>query len=347
MNALRWHGREDVRLEDVPDAAVGDFADCLIEVSMCGICGTDIAEYRSGPAMIWPGPHPLSGREAPVTLGHELVGVLVEGGSVDGSIQPGDRVTVDACLRCEECAACLRGDYHQCRYGGSVGLHCDGGFAPLLAVPAYTLVAVPDEVSDVQAALTEPFAVALHALERGELGGGDDVLVLGFGPIGAATALVARALGATPHVVEPDERRRRRAEELGLATMDGGEDLPKRARRALGDGGAPVVVDSTGIAAVTPVAVECAARGGRIILVGLPTAASQVETRRLTLFERSLVGSLGYRHDLPRVLAIVAAGTLDPAAVVDGTVPLAEAGGELERLAGDHGGTIKGMVKIR
>jgi len=259
----------------------------------------------------------------------------------------GDRVTVDACLRCEECAACLRGDYHLCRYGGSVGLHSDGGFAPLLAVPAYTLVGVPDEVSDEQAALTEPFAVALHALERGGLGGGDDVLVLGFGPIGAATALVARSLGATPYVVEPDERRRQRAEELGLATMDGGEDLPKRARRALGDGGAPVVVDSTGVAAVAPVAVECAARGGRIVMFGLPTAASQVEMRRLTLFERSLVGSLGYRYDLPRVLAMVAAGALDPAAVIDSTVPLEEADGELARLAGDPGGTIKGVVKIR
>ena len=69
--------------------------------------------------------------------------------------------------------------------------------------------------------------------------------------------------------------------------------------------------------------------------------------RRLTLFERSLVGSLGYRYDLQRALAMVAAGTLDPTAVLDGTVPLAEAGGELERIAADHGGTIKGMVKVR
>ena len=69
--------------------------------------------------------------------------------------------------------------------------------------------------------------------------------------------------------------------------------------------------------------------------------------RRLTLFERSLVGSLGYRYDLPRVLAMVAAGALDPAAVIDSTVPLEEAAGELARLAGDPGGTIKGVVKIR
>jgi (R,R)-butanediol dehydrogenase/meso-butanediol dehydrogenase/diacetyl reductase len=347
MKALRWHGREDVRLDEVPEAAVDGLANCLIAVSLCGVCGTDIAEYRAGPTMIWPTPHPLSGRQAPLTLGHELVGVLVEGGSADGSIQPGARVTIDACLRCGRCGACRRGDYHRCRHGGSVGLHSDGGFAPLVAVPDYTLVAVPDQVSDVQAALTEPFAVALHALERAGLGGGDDVLVLGFGPIGAATALIARALGATPYVVEPSQARRQRAEELGLRTIDGGEDLPKRARRTLGDGGPPVVVDSTGVAAVTPLAVECAARGGRVVLVGLPNAPSEVDTRRLTLFERSLVGSLGYRYDLPRVLAMVAAGTLDPAPVVGNTVPLAEVVEELERIATAPGGTIKTMVEIR
>lgn len=346
MQALRWHGREDVRLEEVPDATAGDFGDCLIEVSLCGICGSDIAEYRAGPTMIWPGRHPLSGREAPLTLGHELVGTLVAGGSADGSIAPGARVTIDACMRCETCAACRRGDYHLCRHGGSVGLHCDGGFAPLLAVPAYTLVAVPDRVSDLQAALTEPFAVGLHALRRGELREADDVLVLGFGPIGAATALLARALGAVPHVVEPDERRRRRAGELGLATLDGGEDLPRRARRALGDGGPPVVVDSTGVAAVAPVAVECAGRGGRVVLVGLPTGPSQVEARRLTLFERSLVGSLGYREDLPRVLAMVAAGAVDPAALVDDVVPLDRAAARLAKLAAGPAGAIKTVVEI-
>jgi (R,R)-butanediol dehydrogenase/meso-butanediol dehydrogenase/diacetyl reductase len=288
-------------------------------------------------------PHPLTGQAPPVTLGHELVGTVVDGAAA--GLEPGTRVTADACLRCGTCAACARGDYHMCRYGGSIGLHLDGAFARLAALPGYALVPVPDGVSDRQAALTEPFAVALHGLDRAGLRAGTDVLVLGFGPIGAAAALTARALGATAYVVEVNAGRRAAAEDLGFATLDAGDDLPRRARRSLGDGGADVVVESTGVEALLANAVECAARGGRIVLLGLPRGASELATRRLTLFERSLVGSLGYRHDLPRVLALVAAGAIDPAAIVSLTVPLGEAADALRSLA-DPGDTLKVLVDV-
>jgi (R,R)-butanediol dehydrogenase/meso-butanediol dehydrogenase/diacetyl reductase len=348
MQALRWHGREDVRLEEVPEPGDVTDGEVLVEVHACGICGTDVSEYRSGPQMIQPSrPHPLSGQSAPVTLGHELVGRVVEGTSPDGRIGPGDRVTVDACLRCGTCAACTRGDYHLCRYGGSVGLHTDGGFAPLMKVPGYTLVAVPDGVRDDQAALSEPFAVGLHGLQRAGVGAGTTVLVLGFGPIGAAAALVARALGARPTVVEVSPERRAAAEELGLPTMDSGEDLSRRARRELGDGGAEVVVESTGVAALLSTAVECTVRGGRVALLGLPKDPSTLDVRRLVLFERSLVGSLGYRHDLPRVLDLMAGGALDPSSIVSDTVPLSSADDALAGLASSPGGRIKVLVDTR
>ena len=342
MRALRWHGRQDVRLDELPEPAAGPHADALIAVTHCGICGTDLAEWRSGPGMIRLTPHPLTQQAPPVTLGHELVGTLVEGG---GDVRVGARVTVDACVRCGACPACARGDYHLCRYGGSIGLHMDGGLAPLVRVPSYTLIPVPDEVSDQQAALTEPFAVALHGLERARAKPGSDLLVLGFGTIGAATALVARALGIRAHVVEQDGDRRQIAERLGFATLDPGESLPRRARKQLGDGGADVVVESTGVAALVPVAIECAARGGRIALLGLPNSSSAVDPTRLTLFERSLVGSLGYRHDLPRVLHLVAGGRLDPAVLVGATVPLADAAAAIEELAQAPDARIKVLVE--
>src|SRR4051794_15884102 len=126
MRALRWHDRADIRLEDVPEPEATPLLDALIAVDLCGICGTDLSEYKHGPGMIRRSPHPLSGQEPPITLGHELVGTLVSGQSPDGSITPGARVTVDACLRCGHCSACIRGEYHRCRYGGSIGLHSNG-----------------------------------------------------------------------------------------------------------------------------------------------------------------------------------------------------------------------------
>jgi len=188
--AVRWHGRRDVRLEQVdrpPDPGPGM---AKIAVSYCGICGTDIGEYREGPFMIREAAHPLTGQAPPLTLGHEFSGRVVAVGS-DVDVEPGTRVTVDACWRCGHCEACVRGDYHLCRQGGSIGLHSDGAFAPEVVVPSYTLVPLPDAVDDDAAALSEPLAVALHALDRGQVQAADDVLVIGFGPIGAGVALLS------------------------------------------------------------------------------------------------------------------------------------------------------------
>src|SRR5205807_2570038 len=160
-------------------------------------------------------------------------------------------------------------DYHLCRLGGSVGRHSDGAFASLVCVPDYTLVPLEDSVSSEQGALTEPFAVALHALKRAALAPGETVLVLGFGPIGAAGAL----------------------------------------------------------------------------LVGLGKETASVDPRRLTLFERSALGSLGYRHDLPTVVAMTGAGLVDPAAIVTDVIPLSRAPEAFARLAADPGGNIKVLVQ--
>jgi (R,R)-butanediol dehydrogenase / meso-butanediol dehydrogenase / diacetyl reductase len=332
-----------VRLEDVPEPKP-KAGEALVEVALCGICGTDLAEFTSGPQMISLRAHPLSGQAPPITLGHELVGRVLEGSSPDGSIAVGARVTVDACLRCGSCPACVRGDYHLCRFGGSIGLHVDGGFAPLVTVPGYTLVPVPDAVTDAQAALSEPFAVALHGLERAGTRAGAAVLVLGFGPIGAAAALIARRLGARSFVVERNPQRREVADALGLTTLDPGDDLPRRVRRELGGGGAEVVVESTGVAEVVPLAVECTVRGGRVAVLGIPKDVSRLDVRRLVLFERSLVGSLGYRHDLPRVLDLVAEGQLDPGVLVSHTAQLADAAKVLAEIASAPGGKIKVLV---
>jgi (R,R)-butanediol dehydrogenase / meso-butanediol dehydrogenase / diacetyl reductase len=346
--ALRWHGREDVRLDDVPEPSLRDGLDTLVEVALCGICGTDVAETRSGPMMIRTTPHPLTGQAPPITLGHELVGrVVAQRDQPFCELPSGQRVTADACLRCGRCAACQRGDYHQCRFGGSIGLHVDGGFARLAALPSYLLIPVPDGVADAAAAQAEPFAVALHGLERACVHPGDDVVVFGFGPIGAASALVARALGARPHVVEIADARRAAAEQLGLRTLDPGQDLVKRVRKTMGDGGAQVAVESTGVASVAPTAVECTMRGGRVALLGLPKDPVELDLRRLTWFERSLVGSLGYRHDLPRVLSLMEDGSIDALGVAGPVIPLTDAADELRRQTRQTPASIKTLVAMR
>jgi (R,R)-butanediol dehydrogenase/meso-butanediol dehydrogenase/diacetyl reductase len=186
--------------------------------------------------------------------------------------------------------------------------------------------------------------VALHCLDRVHVAAAEHVLILGFGAIGAATALVATVLGAIPLVVEASTERLRAASRLGFDTLAADGDLPRQVRRSVGGGGADVVVDATGSAEVLGTAVECATRGGRIVLVGLPASKSDLAIERLVLFERSLVGSLGYRNDLPRVLSLVETGRLDPGLLVETVIPLEAAPGKFSELVGSDCAAIKVLV---
>jgi (R,R)-butanediol dehydrogenase/meso-butanediol dehydrogenase/diacetyl reductase len=343
MRAARWYQAGDVRVEEVPALGPPPVGMVDVAVARCGICGTDVGEFRNGPFLIRNGTHPLTGQGPPVTLGHEFSGQVTACGE-GVATEPGTRVTADACWRCGQCPACQRGDYHLCRFGGSIGLASDGAFAPMVRVPAYTLVPLPDNVDDAKAALTEPLAVGLHALDRGRTAAGDQVLILGFGAIGAAAALVAVAIGARPIVVEVLPARRVLAQRLGLEVLEGGDELPRRLRRLTGRLGVDVVLECTGVGALVGEAVSCADRGGRIVLIGMGTKTASIDPSALTLYERSLAGSLGYRHDLPRVVALMSAGSLDPTPLIGETIGLDDVPETMRRLATDPGGLIKVLV---
>jgi (R,R)-butanediol dehydrogenase/meso-butanediol dehydrogenase/diacetyl reductase len=347
MRAVRWHGSRDVRLEEVElELPLGPEM-VEVEVAYCGICGSDVSEYVH-PFAIREIEHPLSGQQPPVTLGHEFSGRVVAVGAEVTGISPGDRVSADACWRCGECAACLAGDYNRCLKSGSIGLCSDGAFADRLRFPAYCVVPLPEAVGDREGALLEPLAVGLHALERGGLSAGDPVVVLGFGPIGAAAALIGAALGMEVLVSEPAAGRRTMAASLGLATIEPLEEpreLSRRVRQMTG-GGAAAVIDASGAAAALAVAPEMARRGGRVVLVGIPKRPVEIDGARLVLYERSLVGSLGYVADLPRVADLIAEGRLDVDPLISREIVLEQVPAELARLADHPGDEIKVVAKV-
>lgn len=320
-----------------------------VDVAWCGICGSDVAEYAHGPFAIRPGrAHVLTGQQPPVTLGHELSGRIVAVGDGVERLAVGDRVSADACWRCERCPACLSGNYNHCAKSGSIGLASDGAMAARVRFPAYCAVPLGDGVSDRAAALLEPLAVALHALDRVGARAGETVVVLGFGAIGACVAEVAAALGLAVLVSEVREERRAAARALGHAVHAPAGDARSVARavRELTNGGADLVVDASGVAAALEAAPDMTVRGGRIALVGLPKVAPVIDAARLVLYERSLVASLGYAHDLPRVAAMIAAGRLDPERLITRTITLDAVPDELERLATAPGADIKVLVDV-
>ena len=336
MRALRWHGNRDVRLEDVDLELPLGPGMVEVEVAFCGICGSDIAEYAHGPFAIRPRPHALSGQAPPVTLGHEFSGRVVDVGEAVTEVAIGDRVAADCCWRCGVCRACRTGRYNLCPLSGSIGLCSDGAFAPLVRFPAYCAVPLSERVSDRAGAMLEPLAVAVHAFDRVDARAGEVCAILGFGPIGACSAIVGRALGLEVLVSEPGDARRAHAEALGFPVHvpEGSPRDVARSIRAMTDGGADFVVDASGVPAALEAAPDMTVRGGRVSLVGIPKHPPALDpARQLVLFERSIVASLAYANDLERAAAMIAAGTLDPEPLITRHTKLEALPDELEEMS--------------
>ena len=198
MKAVRFHAAKDIRVEDVPapSARLGAH-DVLIKPLVTGICGTDLHEYIAGPIVTPQTPHSYTGATNPQILGHEFSAVVVDKGAEVSNVKLGDRVSVQPLISPRDDYYGRRGLYHLSENMACVGLSWAwGGMSELAVVNDYNVAVVPDGVSDVQAAMIEPAAVAIYAVDRGQVTSGSTVLVSGIGPIGALTLLAARAAGA-------------------------------------------------------------------------------------------------------------------------------------------------------
>jgi (R,R)-butanediol dehydrogenase/meso-butanediol dehydrogenase/diacetyl reductase len=347
MRALRFHGGGDVRLDELPDAPLGP-NEVRIAVAACGICGSDMHEFRHGPAAIPTSdrPHPLTGTSLPVVLGHEFAGTVVEVGADVSEWHTGNRVAIEPLLRDHDCEQCRRGRYNLCRAIGFLGLSGnEGGFAERAVVPASALHRLPDTVSLEHGALVEPLAVGWHAIDQGQVEPSDDVLIIGGGPVGLAVLLCLKHRGAGRVIVsEPSPQRRSAATAMGagLVIDPNDSDVARTVRRET-NGGVRVAFDCAGQAAATPTAVSALRPGGRLVLVALQGAAVQLPAARMLALELSVVGSMAYANTYPQVIAALAAG-LSPTPLVTRRAPLAAAPVVFDELARDERQELKVLI---
>jgi (R,R)-butanediol dehydrogenase/meso-butanediol dehydrogenase/diacetyl reductase len=347
VQALRWHGREDVRLDEVPEPEPGP-GEVVVRVAACGICGSDLHEYLHGPLYIPTAPHPLTGVVPPVTLGHEFCGRIEAVGHGGGDLPPGTRVTVNPCLLCRQCVWCRRGQPNLCARLGSLGLSRDGAFAPLVAVPAYACRALPDGLGEAEGAMVEPLAVAVHATRRARLGGGEAVAVVGAGPIGLLLLQVLKAHGAGwVAVIEPRPERRRLAASLGAdAVIDPDAQDPARRIAALTSGErAAVAFECVGSGAAFSTALRVAGKGGRVVLVGLVPATVEVSLLGVLAHEKEIVGSSAYVDEFDDALRLLSESRVRIAPLVTARIPLAAARDRgLDALGRPEEGHVKILV---
>jgi L-iditol 2-dehydrogenase len=245
-------GRGNVELADRPEPAAVP-GHVVLEVLAAGICGTDLhivdGEYET---------------VTPVTMGHEVAGVVAELGEGVDEGWLGARVASETYFStCGRCAHCLAGRVNLCVQRRSIGTHVDGAFAPRLTVPATNLHRLPDWLDGRVAALCEPLACVCHSVLEPEsaVAAGDEVLVVGPGPVGLLAAQVARAAGGMVHVrgTTRDERRLGAAHELGFQTSTT-QDGPVEA---------DVVIECSGSEAGIASGLAAARRGGRYVQMGV------------------------------------------------------------------------------
>lgn len=305
MRAGVLHGSRDVRFEDVarPEPAAGQL---LLRVRRAGICGSDIHYFAHG---YCGGFVPTR----PFVLGHEFVAIVAETGPGADSFSVGDRVVVNPASSCGHCDLCRSGRGNLCQSvvmlgSASTTPPTDGAFAQYVCVPEHQCYAVPEPMSDGDAAMMEPLSVVLHALARGGGVAGARVLVCGGGPIGLLAARASRALGASMVAVsEPNHERCTLAGRLAAdTTLDPTEESFVDSATSVSDGGFDTVLEASGAAAAVATAFQVVRRGGVIVQIGT-VGGNQVSIpiNDLMVREVSLLGTFRYADEFPQAIRLV------------------------------------------
>jgi L-iditol 2-dehydrogenase len=324
MRVARFYAPGDIRLEDAPEPAPGP-GDLKLRVRNCSTCGTDVKISRFGHPHIVP----------PRVLGHEIAGEVVEAGAEAGGWRPGDRVQVIAAIPCGRCRQCRRGQQTVCPNQESIGYHYDGGFAEYMVVPAKVLRVggvnrIPDGTSFEEASVAEPLACVLNGQELAGVGEGDDVLIIGSGPIGCLHARLARSRGAG-RVLLADLNPARLEQAAALVEPDaairsGEVDLVDEVRKLTDGEGAGVVIVAAASGAAQELSPQLVARQGRISFFGgLPKDDPLVtlDANAIHYRELTVVGANGSSpaHNA-RALAAIASGSVPVADLITHRLPL-------------------------
>ncbi|KQQ86203.1 2,3-butanediol dehydrogenase [Aureimonas sp. Leaf324] len=329
MKAIRYHARRDIRLEDVAPPSEDLKPDqVLVEPLVCGICGTDLHEYVAGPIVTPVEPHVYSGATLPQILGHEFSARVLAVGADVTHVAPGDRVSIQPLISPRDDYYGRRGLYHLSEKMACVGLSWDwGGLGERAVLNGYNVFKVPDTITDVQAAMIEPAAVALYGVDRGGVEAGSSVLVSGIGPIGALTLLAVKAAGAaTIFVSETNPNRRALAKELVPEAVvfdpTAGDDILATIRAATEDGvGVDVALECVGAEASLNLCAEAVRRRGTVVQVGLHTKRAAIDAMLWALKDITLEATWCYPTTIwPRVATMIASGRFPVERIVTATI---------------------------
>ncbi len=328
MKAVRFHNARDIRVEDVAAPAKKLGAnDVLIKPLVTGICGTDLHEYIAGPIVTPVKPHAYTGVTNPQILGHEFSAIVADIGASVSNVKAGDRVSIQPLISPRDDYYGRRGLYHLSPSMGCVGLSWAwGGMSEWAVVNDYNLAVVPTGVTDIQAAMIEPAAVAVYAADRGGVQSGSTVLISGVGPIGALTLLAVKAAGAGQiFVSEPNAFRRKMAKELVPAaivldpiTQDVAEEIKAQTEDHVG---VDVAIECVGLEASLNTCVKAVRNQGKVVQTGLHMKPASVDPMTWALKDITIEATWCYPVQCwPRIIRMVESGSFPIEKIVTGNI---------------------------
>ena len=328
MRAARFYDRGDIRIDEI-DEPVVRAGQVAIDVAWNGICGTDLHEFLDGPIFCPSHEHPnvITGEFPPVTLGHEMSGIVnfVPNG-VEG-LKVGDHVVVEPYIVPAGEPTGEGSHYNLSEGSNFIGLGGNGGgLAEKIAVDARWVHKIPDSIPLDQAALIEPLSVAYHAYEVSEAVEGDTALIIGAGPIGLLTAAVLKAKGIKVIISEPSEMRRQKAKETGVAELllnPMEDDIVSKVREFSSDGkGAAVGFECSSNQFGFNTLVDAVRPAGTIVVVAIWGKLAQVDFVKLTIKELKIKGTIAYCNTHPKTIELVASGKINLEPLITGKIGL-------------------------
>jgi L-iditol 2-dehydrogenase len=346
MRAAVYHGRNDIRMQTVPVPAIGP-GELLIRVHSCGVCGTDLKKIATG------------SHSAPRIFGHETAGLVVAIGAGVTQFAPGDRVMVFHHIPCRKCFYCQRKTFAQCPTYKKVGVTAGfepsgGGFSEYVRVMDWIVetggvVRVPDNVPFEVASFVEPVNTVMKGIETLRLDRGENVLVIGQGPIGILMALLARKAGARVVTSDLFPQRLTIARDFGLTeTIQASTTDTVQGTLALTEGrGADAAILAVGGNSLIRTAMDATRPGGRVLLFAQTVHGdATIDPAAVCVDEKALLGSysasVDLQHDSER---FVFGGEVDLQRLISHRFPLDQAVDALSLAANPQPDSLKVMIQ--
>lgn len=307
---------QPLQMQEVSRPHIGE-QDVLVRVKAAGICHSD-AHYRAGVSPV---------RSLPLTLGHEVAGVVEEVGSQVMNVNAGDRVCLHYLVTCGDCYYCSTGNEQFCTSGAMIGKHRDGGYAEYISVPARNAFSLPGEIPFEQGAvLMCSSATSFHALRKAGVKPGERVAIFGVGGLGMSAVQLARTFGALEvYAVDVDEKKLEVAKRFGAVPVDARAGDPvEKLRRLTGGEGVDVALELIGLPLTMRQAVQSLAIFGRAVVVGITDRTLEIAPYTdLLMKEAQVLGASDHlAQELPLLLEMVRRRLLDLSQVITAKIPL-------------------------